>query len=140
MRVVQTKTIDDTNLSGWSTELLMSSRKITDENLGTIFKDAIWTYIEPNAGVMSACLPYLANIFGQRLLELLRGLRTLGNRSTSFLRIRSRTDYHKSDASDFKAGTQRATHESYELGNDNKHIVSQFKDGSTSEESVRHLV
>ena len=106
----------------------------------TIFKDSVWTYIEPNAGVLSACLPYLANIFGQRILKMAKVLSAIGTRASTLLRFLSRTDHRTKDTNTVERGTQRATHESYELNIDNDNGVPDFKDRDLSQESVRQLV
>ena len=116
------------------------SSTVLTRTAATIFKDAVWTWIEPNAGVLSACLPYLANIFGQRLLKLVSILSTFGKRTTSFLRLRSRTDHSLKNTNTVQCGTQRATHESYELSDDNDHRLPESKNRDVSQESVRHLV
>lgn len=70
-------------------------------------------------------------------------LSALGSKATTFFRLLSRTDSKTEDANAIQYGTQRATHESYELNNDNDHIVPglpDFKDKNLSEESVTHLV
>ena len=105
----------------------------------TIFKDSVWTYIEPNAGVLSACLPYLANVFGRWILHVAKILSTFGTKTKSLLRLHSRTDHKTEDTNTMECGTQRATHEAYEL-TDNDHGLPAFKDREFSQDSVRNLV
>lgn len=101
----------------------------------TIFKDAVWTYIEPNAGIVSACLPYLANVFGQRFLKFLLYLSSFAGKATSLLRRSQGTD-HSTDTMQ----TPRAAHESYELSDDADQGLPDPKHGKISRESVQYLV
>ena len=70
-------------------------------------------------------------------------LSTLGSRATTFFRLLSRTDNKSKDENSAQYGTQRATHEAYELNNNNDDVfpgLPRFKDKNISEESVTHLV
>ncbi|KAL8732132.1 MAG: hypothetical protein Q9181_004047 [Wetmoreana brouardii] len=122
VRAVQTDTLDAANISA------------------TLFKDAIWTYIEPNAGVLGACLPYLANVFRHKIVDALKSVWKAAQRSTSFLRLRSRTESDEDNTEGGKIGTQRARYESYDMGMDNERGVTAYKNSGASQESVRHLV
>lgn len=107
--------------------------------VATIFKDSVWTYIEPNAGVLSACLPYLANVFGRRILQVIKFVSAFGSKTKSLLRLYSPTDHNTKDTNTVEHGTQRATHEAYELNNSD-HGLPAFKDRDLSQDSVRNLV
>ena len=74
--------------------------------LGSVFGAAIWTYIEPDAGIISACLPFLANVFGHRVIGFLKDLSDWGAKMT--LTNRKKTTSTRS-------GTQRATYEAFDL-------------------------
>lgn len=105
----------------------------------TIFKDSVWTYIEPNAGVLSACLPYLANVFGRRILQVAKYVSDFRSKTKSFLRLHERTDHRTKSTITADRGTQRATHETYELTNSTDGLP-EFKDRRLSHDSVRNLV
>ncbi|KAL8706575.1 MAG: hypothetical protein Q9201_000388 [Fulgogasparrea decipioides] len=122
VRAVQTDTFDAANISA------------------TLFRDAIWTDMELNAGVLGACLPYLANIFGHKVVDALKSVWKFARRSTPFLRLRSRTESNEDSTGAGKIGTQRARYESYEMGMDNKRGVTAYKNVGASQESVRNLV
>ena len=77
---------------------------------GSVFRAAIWTYIEPDAGIISACLPFLANVFGHRVIDLLKTWSDWGAKAT--LNIK-KTTYTAS-------GTQRATYEAFDLDEENQ--------------------
>ena len=108
--------------------------------IATIFEDSLWTYIEPNAGVISACLPFLAKAIGQKVLKWLKDLSTFGNKTTSLLRFRSKTGHSTKDSSSAKPGTARALHEDYDLSDHHFKGIMVDKDRETSEESIRRLV
>ena len=105
----------------------------------TIFKDSIWTYVEPTAGILSACLPYLANIFGRRILQVVQFVSDFGSKTKSLLRLYSRTEDGTRDTNTADRETHRATHEAYELNNSGNDMPA-FKDRDLSQESVRNLV
>lgn len=149
---MQTKTVDFANISGWSplchphpsSSTFSLRRKLHNnadpENIATIFEDSIWTYVEPHAGVVSACLPFLANVFGQRLLKALKNVSSFASRTLASLRLHSRTDHSTKETNTLKSGTQRARHEAYELRDDTHGGLPEFRDRYISQESVRHLV
>ena len=61
------------------------------------------------------------------------------SKTKSLLRLYSPTDHNTKDTDTVEHGTQRATHEAYEL-TDSDHGVPAFKDRDLSQESVRNLV
>lgn len=147
MRAVNTKTVNEANISGWSlptVPLIPPIMNILEsrltENVASIFKDAIWTYIEPNAGVISACLPYLANIFGQNFAKAVKVISNFAYKTTSFLRPRGPANDSTDSTYNRKHGTQRATYEGYELNENDHQNLPEFKDRNVSQESVRNLV
>lgn len=109
-------------------------------SIATLFKDSIWTHVELNAGVISACLPYLANIFGQNLAKAFKSLSNLAYNTTSLLRLRGHTNNNTDNTSVSQIGTHRATYEAYETKDSNHQGLPTFKDRDMSEESVRNLV
>ncbi|KAL8753029.1 MAG: hypothetical protein Q9184_005543 [Pyrenodesmia sp. 2 TL-2023] len=122
VRAAQTRTVDITNLSA------------------SLFEASIWTYIEPNAGVLSACLPYLAHVFGKRLLDAFKTLSALMSRTTSKLGLLRWTNRSSLKTDIAKPGTQRAAYEAYDLSDNTHKGLPAYKNGAASEESVRHLV
>ena len=114
--------------------------EVADRSAATILKDAIWTYIEPNAGVISACLPYLANLFGSRVVNAFKSVSNLVDRTVSFLLYRFRPDRSTKTNNTTKFGTQRAAFESYELNENHDFGVHKVEDRRTSQESIRNLV
>jgi len=146
MRAVNTSTVNEANISGWSLPTVALVSKFLNilesrltETVATIFKDAIWTYIEPNAGVISACLPYLANIFGQSLAKALKFISTLAYRTSLLLRSHGANDSTNSTYTS-KRGTQRATYEGYELNENGHQDLPRSKNKKVSQDSVRNLV
>ena len=109
-------------------------------SIETIFEDSIWTYVEPNAGLLSACLPFLAKIFGHSLMNWLDLLTTLGSKTASLLGLHSKSDASKADTIVAGPRTHRAAHESYELGQNDGKRFTKLGDGHNSHESVRQLV
>ena len=147
MRAVNTKTVNEANISGWSLPTVPLISQIMNilelrltEIVASIFKDAIWTYIEPNAGVLSACLPYLANIFGQNFAKALKVISNFAYKTTSPLRPHGPTNDSTDSTYISKHGTQRATYEGYELNENDHQNVPRFKDRNISQDSVRNLV
>jgi len=147
MRAVNTKTVNEANISGWSLPTVLLVSRITiilesklTEIVASIFRDAIWTYIEPNAGVISACLPYLANIFGQNLAKALKFISNFAYKTTSLLRTHGPAKDSTDSTYISKNGTQRATYEGYELKENDHQGLPRFKDRNVSQESVRNLV
>lgn len=103
-------------------------------------KDSLWTHIEPNAGVLSACLPYLANVCGQNLAKALKSLSGLIYKTTSLLRLHGQTKDSTGNTTVDKSCTQRATYEAYNLNDNDYEGLPRLKDKDASEESVRNLV
>ena len=81
----------------------------------SIFSASIWTYIEPEAGIISACLPVLANVFGHSVINLLKTLSDWGARFTL-------SNTRKSAGT--TPGTQRATYEAFDLDKYNQRPIS----------------
>ena len=111
---------------------------ITD--LGSVFKAAIWTYIEPDAGIISACLPFLASVFGQRIADLLKALSTFGSRTALLLRLRLPTANNTKRTTTVASRTQRATYEEFDLDEDNDGPIPAAMKQDAGTESVRNLV
>ena len=86
---------------------------LTDEQ-GSVFSASIWTYIEPEAGMISACLPFLANAFGHSIVNLLKTLSDWGARFTMS---------NTKKSSNTIPGTQRATYEAFDLDEDNQRPI-----------------
>lgn len=62
----------------------------------SVFNASVWTYIEPCLGISSACLPFLANSLGQRLLNIVQVITSIGSRVGNLLSFhsnRSQTDH-----------------------------------------------
>ena len=120
--------------------LLRDPARMLTRNTANVFKDSVWTYIEPNAGVLSACLPYLTNIFGRGILRVAKYVSDFRNNTKSLLRFHERTDKKTKNSSAAERGTQRATHEAYELSNSIDRSPEFKEDKDLSHDSVRHLV
>ncbi|CAL8584258.1 hypothetical protein XPA_009864 [Xanthoria parietina] len=105
----------------------------------TIFEGGIWTYIEPHAALIAACLPYLATTFSQIFLKWSGLLRAIGEKkATTMSNIRSKSRKARPDGSNtIGFGTQRAALESYDLDTDIVKVGSTFKQ---SDDSIRQLV
>ena len=110
-------------------------------SIASVFKDSVWTIIEPNAGVISACLPYLANILGQKFLNFLKLLSSFASRTSSILLLRSRTNRSTTeDSHSIKMRLSGAAAEAYKLDSDHSHPIPKFNDVSISEASLNHPV
>lgn len=147
MRAVNTRTVNEANISGWSFPTFPLVSQIINvlvsrliKILASIFKDAIWTYIEPNAGVLSACLPYLANIFGQSFTKALKFISNFAYKTASLWRPHGPANNSTDSTYISKHGTQRATYEGYELNENDHQNLPRFKDRNISQDSVRNLV
>ncbi|KAL9042705.1 MAG: hypothetical protein Q9180_000407 [Flavoplaca navasiana] len=105
----------------------------------TIFEGGIWTYIEPHAALIAACLPFLAKTFSQIFMKWSRLLRSIGEKKTaalSSLQKKPQKPRPRQENSSSKS-TQRAAFESYDLSIDNTKDGAGFKE---SEDSIRQLV
>ena len=105
----------------------------------TVFEDSVWTYIEPNAGVMSACLPYLVNVFGRKILQLVKFVSDLRNNTKSLMRLHEWSDKKIEDTNIAELRTHRATQEAYELTNGIDRSP-EFKEKDLGHDSVEKLV
>ena len=105
----------------------------------TLFKDSVWTYIEPNAGVVSACLPYLVNVFGRRILQLVKFLSDLRNNTKSLVRLHEWSNKKIEDTNSAELGSHRATYDACEL-TDSIDRSPEFKERDLSHDSVEKLV
>ncbi|KAL8963660.1 MAG: hypothetical protein Q9193_000104 [Seirophora villosa] len=139
IRAAQTRTVDITNLSGSSASMLHPPIT-TDKRSASIFEASIWTYVEPNTGVMSACLPFLAHVFGKRLVDAFKSFSALMGRTTSRLGLLRRTDNSPSKTDIVKPGTQRAAYEAYDLSDNAQKGLPAYRNEGASQESVRNLV
>lgn len=108
----------------------------------SVYEASIWTYIEPSVGIMGACLPFLARIFRQRLLEMLNVISTFGSRTTSLLRPRSKPATSTRGTVPIGNELRRAGHEEHEMfGDENSYPAFSKTSGVTSKaESLRTLV
>ena len=144
LRAVTTGTVDFSDLSRSSPcpQLLIlgSALHVTDHCLGSVFKAALWTYIEPDAGIISACLPFLANVFGQRIAVLLKRLSSFNSRTTSTLKRRVGSVYSSKIAVTANSGTQRATYEEFDLDEDNQGPIPASMTQDAGADSIRNLV
>ncbi|KAH9871546.1 hypothetical protein J1614_005801 [Plenodomus biglobosus] len=64
----------------------------------SVFNASVWTYIEPCLGISSACLPFLANSLGQRLLNIAQVITSIGSKVGNLLSFHSsRSQTNESD-------------------------------------------
>ena len=80
----------------------------------SVFRPALWAYIEPDAGIISACLPFLVNVFGHTIVNLLKSISDWGTKGTCS---------SKKKFAGTTPGTQRATYEAFDLDDDNQDPV-----------------
>jgi hypothetical protein len=74
----------------------------------SVFNASVWTYIEPCLGISSACLPFLANSLGQRLLNIAEVITSIGSRVGNLLSMnsnRSQTDNADTQMSRYQGHT-----------------------------------
>lgn len=90
--------------------------------------------------MLSACLPYLAHVFGKGLLDAFRTISTTLGQLPSFFGFHRGTDSGEVNSDTIKPGTQRATYESYEMDRTAQHWLPELKREAASQESTRQLV
>jgi hypothetical protein len=91
---------------------------------------------------MGACLPFLAQIFRKRLLEILNMISAVGSRTTSLLRLRSRSATSTGGSGLGASGSKGARQEQYEMFDEEDRFPAASKiSGVTAKvDSVRALV
>ena len=107
---------------------------------GSVVRDANWIYIEPNAGIISACLPFLTNIFGQQLREVMDWISNLSTRTIALVRIRMKSYVNIDATQEGGPTTHRAAHESYKLHDDDDRAIPGFRDQFGKAESIQSSI
>lgn len=65
----------------------------------SVFKDSVWAFIEPSTGLILACLTYLANILGHKLLKPLEILSSFASQTSSILLLQFQTNHNTTEDS-----------------------------------------
>jgi len=104
----------------------------------SVFKASIWTYIEPSVGVIAACLPYLANMLGQKVRKILVAVSSVD--LTSLIRFRSSRGDTQTSGIDTRTSRGTRNHRSYEMTDGVDHISSKSGPRAAEQESIRSLV
>lgn len=90
---------------------------------------------------MGACLPFLAQILRKRLLEILNMISAVGSRTTSLLRLRSRSATSTGGSGLGASGSKGASQEQYEMFDEDRFPAASKISGVTAKaDSVRALV
>ena len=118
----------------------MTITSLLTSRTGSILQDGIWIYIEPNTGIISACLPFLANIFGQYLREVINRISQFGSRTISLVRVRLNLYANTNVTQEGGSRTHRVAHESYEPHDDNDRAMPGFRDQVGKAESIEDVM
>lgn len=78
----------------------------------------IWTYIEPDAAIISACLPSLANTLGHKIFNAFKVIPAVVIRAFEHFRRRGK-GMHGKDVGHTAQCTQRAAYEAFDLDEHN---------------------
>ncbi|KAL8722846.1 MAG: hypothetical protein Q9225_000733 [Loekoesia sp. 1 TL-2023] len=105
----------------------------------SMFYHSLWANIEPDAAIISACLPFLANIFGRKIFNAVKAVPAVGRRVPEILQC-EKAERHGKDVADAAPWTQRAAHEAYDLDENYNIPVPAALERSDETGSFQHLV
>ncbi|KAI0140762.1 hypothetical protein BJ166DRAFT_110017 [Pestalotiopsis sp. NC0098] len=75
----------------------------------SVFMASVWTYIEPNLAIISACLPFIGKPVGRRIAAGLEYARILGSKATSRLALLSTRSSNRTNAKGDPRTSQNVT-------------------------------